>query len=102
MDPEPGTSKECEKENIPAILNVELFVIKNTDGNKVTAQCEVCNSKHKKTMIKGTINTTSNFRIHLKVNSLYKIIKNIYMFNLFRAELTTEIKDLVHTVTSSS
>ncbi|RLU27372.1 hypothetical protein DMN91_001174 [Ooceraea biroi] len=66
MDPEPGISNECEKENIPAILNGELFVIKNKDGNNVTAQCEVCNSKHKKIMIKGAINATSNFRTHLK------------------------------------
>jgi len=71
MDPEPGTSKDCEKENIPAILNGELFVIKNTDGNKIIAQCEVC--KHKKTLIKGAINATSNFRTHLKVNILENI-----------------------------
>lgn len=73
MDAEPGTSKDCdycEKENIPAILNGELFVIKNIDGNKVIAQCEVCNAKRKKTMIKGAINATTNFRTHLKVNSL--------------------------------
>ncbi|XP_011881563.1 PREDICTED: uncharacterized protein LOC105569564, partial [Vollenhovia emeryi] len=73
MDAEPGTSKECEKENVPAVLNGELFVIKSTDGNKITAQCELCNAKHKKTMIKGAINATSNFRLHLKVKRLHPI-----------------------------
>ncbi|XP_024869998.1 uncharacterized protein LOC112453440 [Temnothorax curvispinosus] len=59
MDAEPRTSKDCdycEKENIPAILNGELFVIKNIDNNKVMAQCKVCNAKRKKTMIKGALN----------------------------------------------
>lgn len=74
MDPNPGTSVERDKENIPEILNGSLFVIKSTHGNQVTAQCEVCNSKSTKTMIKGAMNATTNFRTHLKVNYLQNLL----------------------------
>ena len=53
---------------LPVILNGKFFTVTSREGNKVSAACNLCPKAIHKT-INGHINSTTNFREHLKVIS---------------------------------
>lgn len=65
---------EEKVDDLPLILSGNrFFKVASTEGDKVKAQCLVCEANHKRiTIISGFLKATTNFRTHLKV--IYELI----------------------------
>lgn len=60
-----NTSNHLERTHIPYILNGELYQIQTQDGEAVTVKCKHCPSDR---VYRGSIRSTGNFHMHIKVN----------------------------------
>lgn len=50
----------------PYLLNGEIFEIISQEGNNVTVKCRHCASKN---VYRGSVKSTGNFHMHIKVHN---------------------------------
>ncbi|KAI4461403.1 transposase-related [Holotrichia oblita] len=58
--------KENENSTLPAILDGKYFIVINNDDGKIKAECVMCKSNGKKSIISGSLRATTNFKVHMK------------------------------------